>query len=140
MADQDIRRATADDIPHLVGMGGQFHAAKQGKYEFRADDCARFFAGLIGNPAAVVFVAPDGFICGAASPAPTNSAYVTAYELFWWSQGRSGIRLRKMFERWAAESGCSEVVFSHPENEAAVGKMLLRAGYAPETRVLRKAV
>lgn len=135
-----IREAESKDVPALVRMGEAFHAAKQDRYGFQAIDCEAFFKGLIASPNAAVFVASDGFICGATATAPTNSTYKTAFELFWWSEGRSGIRLRRAFEKWAMQQGCEEVVFSYPANEAVVGSMLERSGYELETLAVRKAI
>jgi hypothetical protein len=128
------------DIPALVDMGRAFHEAKQDRYEFYVDDCAAFFEGLIGNPGAVVFITKGGFICGAIAPAPTNNQFLSAFELFWWATDKSGLKLRVALEEWAAEMGCAEVIFSHPVSEAVVNKILLRAGYEPETAALRKAI
>lgn len=127
-------------MPALVEMAARFHEAKQDRYSFEPDDCKHFLAGLIAAPNAAVFIAPQGFICGAWMGAPTNAGHRTAYEVLWWSEGRDGLRLRREFENWAREQGCVEVNFSHPVAETTVNRLLLRAGYEPETAALRKAI
>lgn len=134
-----MRRATLEDIPDLVDMGRKFHAAKQNLYPFVSDDTIAFFAGVIESGA--VFRSDSGFIAGTAAGAPSNQSYKTAYELFWWSESRGeGRRLRQAFEEWAQSVGCKDVVFSHPEDERIVNKMLIRAGYVPQTRMLRRQI
>lgn len=131
-----IRKAEPGDIPALVEMGRRFHEAKQDDYEFVAEDTARFFAGVIEG--GVCFIAEDGFLAGAIAPAPSNASYLTAYELFWWSEGRSGVRLRRAFESWAQEHGAADVKFSHPEGEETVARIMDRAGYEPSEKVWRR--
>lgn len=134
----NIRHAHSEDIPHLVEMGRKFHDAKQNKYPFCAESTARFFEGMIS--AGVVFIAEDGFLAGAIAPEPSNNAYKVAHEAFWWSEGRSGFRLRKAFEEWAKAQGCSEVQFSHPDRETIVGRLLKKVGYRPATLTWSKAI
>lgn len=134
------RLATLEDIPSLIEMGRAFHEAKQGKYPFQESDCEHFFQSLVQSPVSAVFIAPKGFICGTLAGAPTNQEYQTAFELFWWSEAKSGAPLREHFERWARSKGCAEVVFSFPEQEKIVGRMLARVGYKPETIAVRKGL
>lgn len=131
-----LRMATLSDLPALVAMGRRFHEAKQKRYPFRADSTEAFFSKMLS--VGIVFIAEDGFLVGFAAGEPSNGRYVVAHEVFWWSEGRSGIRLRKAFEQWAKEMGCDEVQFSHPEGESVVSRLLERAGYAPATQVWRK--
>lgn len=135
-----MRPANKEDVPRLVELGRRFHEAKQDQYPFDPADTAGFFNGLISSPAGIVLVTDGGFICGALVPAPSNSEWVTAFELFWWAEDRSGLRLLKGFEQWASDMGASEVKFSHPETETRVGEVLTRAGYAPSERVYGKAL
>lgn len=117
-------------------MGRRFHKAKQDAYVFDADSTAGFFAGLI--PGGGVFISPGGFIAGAIVPAPSNREYLTAYEIFWWSEDKTGGALLRAFEQWATDSGCAEIKVSHPSNEAGVNVILRRKGYAPTEQVLGK--
>ena len=123
-----VRKAEAGDIPALVEMGRRFHEAKQDAYPFDADSTAEFFASLI--PGGGVFISPGGFIAGAIAGAPSNKEYLTAYEVFWWSEDKSGSALLRAFEQWAKDSGCADVKVSHPAPERGVNAILRRKGYA----------
>ena len=118
-------------------MGERFHAVKQNRYPFDPSSTATFFSRMIAG--GVVFMTEGGFLAGMIGPEPSNARYLVAHEAFWWSEDRSGLRLRKAFEEWAKKNGCSEVQFSHPEGEEVVGRILERAGYEPATRVWRKS-
>lgn len=131
-----IRLATEEDIPRLVAMGRKFHEAKQSDYDFVEQDTAQFFANVIAG--GVVFVCKNGFIAGVISGAPSNSHFRTAYEVFWWSEGKSGLKLKRAFEGWAADNGCQEIKFSHPVGEDRVSAILERSGYEPSEQVHRR--
>jgi hypothetical protein len=133
-----IRKAVVADIPQLVELGRRFHAAKQDLYPFVAEDTANFFAGLLAAPNAPFFVSEKGFICGQLSGAPSNASYITAFEFFWWSEDRSGLRLLDAFEAEAKELGAHDVHLSHPVEELGVAKIVKRRGYAPLGKIHRK--
>ena len=129
-----MRTATVADIPLLVSMMQRFHKAKDPRFDFHAPSAAAFIEGIMIS--GVVFMTDAGFIAGVKAPAATNAAYITAHEIGWWAEDRSGWKLREAFEEWASD--CDAIEFSHPENEKTVGAMLDRAGYVPATTVWRK--
>lgn len=131
-----MRIATEEDVPLLLELGAKFHAEKQAKYGFVEEDCRTFFEAMLAH--GVIFMEGRGFIAGTVMGQPSNQSYLTAHELFWWSEDGHGADLLSAFESWAAERGCHEISLSHPEGERAVGRYLRRAGYEPGTRVLRK--
>ena len=131
-----MRQATAGDIPRLVEMARRFHMAKQAGLEFVADDAAASFEWAVNS--GVVYIASDGFIAGIIASDPWDQSRRVCHELFWWSEGRDGMKLKKKLEEWACDSGCAEVQFSHPASEKTVGKIMKRSGYTEKTTVWSK--
>ena len=83
-------------------------------------------AGLISSPQGAVFVSGGGFIAGqimqtVISPDPV------AFELGWMAADRSGLRLLRAFETWAAEQGATLIKMS--ANGGAAERILERRGY-----------
>lgn len=112
-----VRPAEPDDLPALMRMTEQFHAASPcatyipfcpasmaGTLHHLAvgDDCCL----LVGEIDAEV----QGVIAGVASPHYVNAAHKTTHELFWWvdpaaRHTRMGLRLLQAFEDWARSVG-----------------------------------
>lgn len=134
-----IRQATAEDIPHIVAMARKFNEASD-EPRIVEEDAAAFIGFHIDNPDSFVAVSARGFIIGVVGGAPWNQSARTAHEVFWWSEGRDGIALLNAFEQWAASMGCEVSEASHPSSEAAVGHLLERRGYRPQTNVYRKVL
>ena len=133
-----IRPADEADIDRLVGMGEKFHEAKQTLYPFCSGSTRDFFSMSIAR--GIVLISEGGFLSGQMVPAPSNRTYFSAYETFWWAEDRSGFRLLRAFEKWAAERGCSEVVISFPAQEGRLERCLVKAGYTVEGNSMRRAV
>ena len=93
-------------------------------------------AGLINSPQGAVFVSGGGFIAGqimrtVISPDPV------AFELGWFASDRSGLRLLRAFETWAAEQGATLIKMS--ANGGAAERILERRGYAvAEVQMVKK--
>ena len=83
-------------------------------------------ASLLGNPQGVVFVSDGGFIAGQMMQTIINPAPV-AFELGWFASDRSGLRLLRAFETWAAEQGATLIKMS--ANGGAAERILERRGY-----------
>ena len=81
-------------------------------------------AGLIQSPDAIVLVSDGGFIAGSLQPTIINPARV-AMEHGWFARDRSGLRLLRAFEGWAADRGAVMVKMS----TGAAGPDLGRLGY-----------
>ncbi len=132
--------ATEADIPNLVSMAESLHGKREARFEFIADDMAAYFLALIQSPAGVIFMTEDGFIAGMVTPAPQNNSWIMAFEIYWWSKGRSGLRLKRAFEGWALNMGANEIKFSHPVEETRVAGILEKSGHVPTEMIYGKAV
>jgi hypothetical protein len=129
-----ISPATSEDIPRLLAMGGKF-SEKAKLIEHVGYDPAsmeRTFNYLIDDENCCLFVGDSGAIGGIRSPHPFNHEHWIAQELFWWSEGREGLRLLGAFEFWASEK-CSTVRMITLEaiEPETMGLFYRRRGYEP---------
>jgi GNAT superfamily N-acetyltransferase len=127
------RHATVSDIPALLAMGERF-SDKARLIEHVGYDpasMAKTFAYLIEDENCCVFIGDGGAIGGVKSPHPFNHQHWIAQELFWWSEGRGGLRLLGAFEEWAAETcGTVRMICLEAVNPERMGKLYERRGYA----------
>jgi hypothetical protein len=128
-----IRPAEVSDIPRLLEMGEAFSAkAKLADHVgYNREDMAETFRALIegGHP---VFIGAGGAIGGTSTQHPFNRAHIIAQELFWWSEGREGLRLLSAFEDWCAEHCHSlRMITLEAVEPERTGRLYLRRGYAP---------
>lgn len=95
-------------------------------------DMENTFAEMIANEHYAVFIGESGAIGGVKSPHPFNYSHWLAQELFWWSEGREGLRLLDAFEAWAAEH-CDTVrmITLEAVNPERMGRLYQRRGYVP---------
>ena len=128
-----IRRATVEDIPQLLDMGAKFSA--KAKLEdhvgYRAEDMALTFAELIdgGHP---VFIGENGAIGAVSTPHPFNRQHIMAQEMFWWSEGREGLRLLSALEEWCDENCHSlRMITLEAVEPERTGRLYQRRGFAP---------
>ncbi len=119
-----IREATEADVMRVVDMIEDLRAAVDGMMPVSRPWTASVVAGLIQNPDGVVLVGEGGFLAGCLQATVINPAKV-ALELGWFARDRSGMRLLRAFEVWAAESGAAMIKMS----TGAVGPDLARIGY-----------
>lgn len=131
-----MRQATPADVVTILGMARRFHEQEL-TTEFCADRVREVILSLIDGGG--VFITSRGFIAGMAMQNVSDKE-LTAHEVLWWSKGGRGADLRKAFENWAHEVGCSAVEMSHPSQKKAVGRLLGRAGYTPQTDIYRKVL
>jgi hypothetical protein len=129
-----IREATDADIPRLLHMGAKF-AEKARLVEHVGYDPANMentFAEMIAGENYAVFIGDSGAIGGLKSPHPFNYSHWIAQELFWWSEGREGLRLLTAFELWAS-AHCQTVRMITLEcvNPERMGRLYLSRGYEP---------
>ncbi|MBO9437341.1 hypothetical protein J7354_01580 [Sulfitobacter sp. R18_2] len=94
-------------------------------------------AGLINGPQGAVFVSGGGFIAGQIMQT-VISPDLCAYELGWFASDRSGLRLLRAFEAWAAEQGATLVKMS--ANGGAAQRILERRGYTVAEVQMVKAI
>ena len=138
-----IREATEADIPRLLDMGARF-AERAGLVDhvgYNPDDMADTFRLMIESEHAVIFIGESGAIGGHASPHPFNRAHWVAQEIFWWSEGREGLRLLQAYEDWAAERcqsvGMITLEAVEPDRTA---RLFERKGYRPLERTFLKVL
>lgn len=124
-----IRRATIEDLPHILELGRQFHAYSPWKHiPINEDDLSAMLKNVIET--GVILLSYNGMCGGIINPLYINNDHKAAIELFWWAPSE-GLALRQAFEEWAAEQGASLIQFSALANErmGAIGRMYRRAGY-----------
>lgn len=119
-----IREATESDVMRIVDMVEDLRAAVSGLMPVSRPWTAAMVAGLIQSPDAIVLVSDGGFIAGSLQPTIINPARV-AMEHGWFARDRSGLRLLRAFEGWAADRGAVMVKMS----TGAAGPDLGRLGY-----------
>jgi hypothetical protein len=127
-----IRAADHDDIGRLLEWGGRFaERARLIEHIGYDPDCmARSFAWMIEDENCAIFVGESGAIGGQRAPHPFNFEHWIAQELFWWSEGREGLRLLDAFESWAAQKcGSVRMITLEAVNAERMGRLYERRGY-----------
>lgn len=131
-----VCRASEADIPHLIDMTAALAASVRGPQAVCRLRTGETLASLLRDPQGVVFVSAGGFIAGqimqtVISPDPV------AFELGWFASDRSGLRLLRAFETWAAEQGATLIKMS--ANGGAAERILERRGYTvAEVQMVKK--
>ena len=142
----NIRRATLADIPHLMRMGGAFHASLpylKDVMPFDADTFGQCVYGMILNGAdnSAIFVAEKCDIpCGMAAAVVCihwfNRNHRAAQEMFWWvdedaRRSSAGVRLFDALEDWVSRSGAQSMTVSSTsaENAPKVREFFERRGF-----------
>ncbi|UXO93931.1 hypothetical protein Pan3_09 [Pseudanabaena phage Pan3] len=133
-----IRPATLADIPAMVAMGRTFtDKAGFGSHTgYNEQDTADFLEALIEAPEAVCLVGPECMAAAIVTPSPFNRAHKAAQELFWWAQGRNGVRLFKALETAVRAIGAHSLIMVTTEaiRPDATGRFYERQGYRPLER------
>lgn len=141
-----IRVATHGDIPAMVEMGREFHAAAGwgDVAEFVEDDCAASLAVMIDAPSMIVLALEDqgqlvGMAGGVSSPCYFNHRVTLGQELFFWinpEQRGGGMIFKKVLEAEARRIGCDAWIMIALENirPDATGALYRRGGYRPAER------
>ncbi|REF69962.1 hypothetical protein BDD41_2681 [Paracoccus versutus] len=120
-----IRPAGMDDIPRVIDLIEKLAATVNGLPVDRIK-AGETLAGLICDPAGVVLVTGGGFIAGRIGDTFISRDLV-AYELGWFAEDRSGLRLLRAFETWAQGRGAAMIAMSC--NGGAAQRILERSGY-----------
>ena len=127
-----IRPACLADLDRLVMMGADF-TATVGLFVYDDAAAARYLTSLIESDKATVLVPDDlsGMIGGAIDAPAFAPMFLSARELFWWSEGDHGIELLRAFELWAVKQGAGNVFLSLAllGNDDRVAKALEHSGY-----------
>ncbi|MCR4299912.1 MAG: hypothetical protein NUV75_14390 [Gallionella sp.] len=134
-----IREATVDDIPKLLAMGKTFAAKArlEDHVGYDPDSMAATFETMIKRDEFALFIGEHGAIGGMRAPHPFNYARELVDEVFWWSEGREGIRLLAELEVWAGDAVMRVSALEAVEPER-VGRLLARRGYGPLERAFVK--
>lgn len=107
----------------LLEMGRRFHAASGIPCGFDGD------AFLLAMERCGVFTTEKGFIAGMLVPSPICPSWVMAVELAWWSEDGKGLSLLRKFEKWARQSGASEIRMTTLSDMPRAGEIMPRLGY-----------
>ena len=119
-----IRLAEPGDVLRIVDMIEDLRAAVEGPIAVDRPWTAMTVAGLIADPAGVVFVSDGGFIAGALRATVINPEPI-ACEQGWFARDRSGLALLRTCEQWAVARGARLIQLS----TGATGPDLARLGY-----------
>lgn len=141
-----IRPATPADAPDIARLGARFFdkAGWADCLEYHEADCAASLAQMIGAEHFICFVSGepiDGMISGLVGPTYFKADQIMGEELFWWSEGLSGLRLLEALEREAKARGC---IAFQMKSLALLGgermtKLYRRRGYRPsETAFIKR--
>ncbi len=136
-AGQLIRQATEADLPRLIDMTTALAASVQGPQRVCRLRAGKTLVSLLRNPQGAVFVSGGGFIAGQVMQT-VISPDLCAYELGWFASDRSGLRLLRAFEVWAAEQDATLVKMS--ANGGAAQRILERRGYTVAEVQMVKAI
>jgi len=134
-----VNKAGVSDIPRIVDYLADFHAQSGLMAPFDAEDAADFVGALVASDDAAVFVSDRGVIGGAVVPIFFNANWLMAVELFWWSRG-DGVRLLRVFERWARVRGAREIRLASLSSIPRSAKLIARCGYVPAEACYIKVV
>lgn len=133
-----IRSATLADIPAMVAMGKRFTDAagfaEHGGYD--PETVVATLGQLIEDENGICLVCNDGMAGAMAFPHPFNGAHKTCQELFWWSEGRSGLSLLNALERAAIALGAQSLVMATMDmlNAERMAKFYGARGFVPLDR------
>lgn len=128
-----IRPATLADIPALLDMGKRFseRARLVDHVGYDPASMEATFQQMIegGHP---VFISEQGAIGATQTQHPFNHAHIAAQELFWWSEGRGGLKLLEALTRHC-EANCDSLTMITLEaiEPERTGKLYERLGFAP---------
>lgn len=129
-----IREAGVSDIPQLLEWGKIFtdRAGFASHVGWNPADVEVTVRAMIDAPEHVIFISENGMIGALSVPHPFNRAHIIGEELFWWSQGRDGLRLLAALEEWAkARCHSLRMVTIEAIEPERTGRLYERLGFAP---------
>lgn len=132
-----IREATVSDIPALLVMGAKFaeRARLRDHVGYDPASMEKTFTSMIENDSFCLFISEGGAIGGMVAPHPFNYNQPIADELFWWSEGRDGLKLLERFEWWAESFGAVvRMTALEAVEPARVARIFERRDYQPLER------
>ena len=126
------RRATVDDLRHLLEMAQVEHAGSRFAHiPFDYVHAEKSFRHFIDGLSSVVFVSDGGFIGGMVQPMVFSRLW-NAYELAWFAQDGSGMELLNAFTKWAHQMRAINVVvhgYSGMVPPARMDRVMARRGF-----------
>ncbi|MDX0310567.1 hypothetical protein GOC54_05440 [Sinorhizobium meliloti] len=142
-----VRQATASDVPRVLTLLRQFHAAGGFDFRFDAPRFEQFVKAAIFGERSACFVIGDP-IAGVlvASHAESFVGFRYAEEhLVWIEPGQRGAAWRDLlcaFEAWAKAAGCERIKLSaqHALRHPAMTRLYRRSGYTPCETVFSKEI
>lgn len=128
----NVRPATVDDLPRLMGWAEKFLAYHPLTAQFPHDMLAveTMLRRMIEGEDAALLMHERGAIGGIIAPLWCSPDVRVANELFWWSEA-GGRSLMRAFEAWAAEHGAHVVNMVMIMGRRDVSTIYDRAGYTP---------
>lgn len=141
-----IREATTGDVDSLVSMGERFLGSVYAQ-KIHANPVAlrQLSESLIASPDAVIYVAEVHSavvgMMGLMRYVHPMSGELTASEVMWWvdpERRGSGVRLFRVGEQWARDSGATVIQMIAPSPE--VERFYERFGYEAVERTFQKRV
>lgn len=120
-----MRRAVCDDIPRITDLVERLIAVSGIPQQVDRAYTQAVLAHLIGADDGAVWLTAGGFLAASIQRSVINPEPL-AIEHGWYAEDRSGLRLLRAFEAWAAGRG-ARVRLSTP----AYGVDLTRLGYRP---------
>ena len=130
-----IRPATLADIPQLKEWGQRFadRAGLTDHVGYNPEHMENTFRVMI--EAHLVLVGDSGAIGAMQGPHPFNYEHICAQEVFWWSEGREGLRLFDALEAWARDHCHSlRMITLEAVEPDRTARIYERKGYAPLER------
>lgn len=121
-----IRPAVEADILRIIDMIERLVVAVDGPQKPCRIKTGETLAGLIHSPDGAVFVSDGGFIAGCIGPTIISPIPI-CWELGWWAEDKSGLRLLRALEEWAAAKGATMVKMSCAGGAAQ--RVLEKSGY-----------
>ncbi|ARS70865.1 GNAT family N-acetyltransferase [Sinorhizobium meliloti] len=142
-----VRQATASDVPRILTLLRNFHAAGGFDFRFDAARFEQFVKAAIFGDRSTCFVIGDP-IAGVlvASHAESFVGFRYAEEhLVWIEPGRRGAAwsdLLRAFEAWAKAAECARIKLSaqHALRHPAMTRLYRRSGYMPCETVFSKEI
>jgi hypothetical protein len=128
----NVRPATLDDLPRLMGWAGEFLSYHPLTSQFPRDLAAveAMLRRMIEGEDAALLMHDRGAIGGIIAPLWCSPDVRVANELFWWSES-NGLSLMKAFEAWAHDNGAQVVNMVMIVGRRDVSPIYDRAGYLP---------
>lgn len=130
-----IRDATEADVPNIVELGARMaaHAKLDAHVGYDPASVEALCRHLISSPDGILICDDQGMIGGLAHPHPFNVSVKVGQELFWYSEGDTGLALLDAAEAKAKAIGVQywSMICEQTMRPKVVGRLYERRGYTP---------